>query len=142
MKLLVSVALLLAATLAIPSAQQKAAGPMDAYKAYLAVLANAKSLDELIPHYTKELGGLLGKMPKDQQANYLKMNKRTLKDLKVTSETVDDNKAVYMMTATDNGRPASGKVTLVKEGGAWKIDDDAWATSTGGDDGELISRLP
>jgi hypothetical protein len=28
---------------------------------------------------------------------------------------------------TGDGRPAQGKVTMVKEGGAWKLDEDAWA---------------
>ena len=29
---------------------------------------------------------------------------------------------------TGDGRSTSGKVTMVKEGGAWKMDEDAWAT--------------
>jgi hypothetical protein len=32
-----------------------------------------------------------------------------------------------MTAKTEDGRSTSGKVTLVKEKGAWKVDDDAWA---------------
>jgi hypothetical protein len=36
---------------------------------------------------------------------------------------------VLELTAkTGDGRATSGKVTMVKEGGAWKTDEDAWAT--------------
>jgi hypothetical protein len=36
---------------------------------------------------------------------------------------------VLELTAkTGDGRPTSGKVTMVKEGGEWKLDEDAWAT--------------
>jgi hypothetical protein len=100
------------------------------YKQYLAVLAKADSLQPLLPYYTKELSSGLGKMPKDMQANYIKMNRRTLSDLKVTKQQVDANKAYFEMTAkAADGQQTSGSATLVKEGGAWKIDDEAWASS-------------
>lgn len=123
--LVLTLALLPVTATAVP--QKNAAAPLDAYKAYLAVLAEATSLDPLIPHYTSELGGLLKKMPKDQQANYLKMNKRVLKDLKVTKETITADRAEFDMTATIGGKQASGRAILKKEGGVWKIDEDAWA---------------
>jgi Domain of unknown function (DUF4878) len=103
--------------------------PLEFYREYQTVLGKAKSLDPLLPYYTKDLSAGLAKMPKEMQANYLKMNSRKLSDLKVTRQTVDASKAVFEMTAkTEDGRPTSGKVTLVKERGAWKVDDDAWAT--------------
>ena len=33
-----------------------------------------------------------------------------------------------MTGTTADGRASSGKATLVKEAGAWKLDEDAWAT--------------
>jgi hypothetical protein len=136
MHLIATLTLVLAA---IPQAPAK--GPLETYKAYLEVLAKADSLDQLLPHYTKELAGQLAKMPKEMQGNYLKMNKRVLKDLKVTKETVTATKAEYELTATTaDGKPTTGSATLVKEGGAWKIHDEAWATSIGGDQAVRIQR--
>ncbi|HVE48347.1 MAG TPA: hypothetical protein VNG69_01875 [Casimicrobiaceae bacterium] len=122
-----TVALIAGATIAM--AQAVPQPPLDFYKSYLVVLA-ANSISDLMPYYTRELREGLPKMPKDMQANYLKMNKRTLSALTVTKETVTANKAVYELTAKlPDGRTTFGTVTLVKEGSAWKVDDDAWATS-------------
>lgn len=110
------------------AAQPKAVDPLSAYKEYLAVLAKATTLEPLIPYYTKELGDGLRKMPKDMQANYLKMNKREIKDLKVTKQNVTASKAEFEMTGKDAaGNDLAGTATLVKEGGGWKVDDFAWA---------------
>lgn len=63
--------------LALPfQAKAQPSDPVEFYKGYLAVQAKAKSLDELLPYCTHELGDSLGKMPTEMQANYLKMNAR------------------------------------------------------------------
>jgi hypothetical protein len=112
-------------------AQTSQSDPLEFYKGYLGVLAKAKSLDELVPYYVKELADGLRKMPKDMQGNYLKMNARTLTDLKVTKQTVSEDKAEFQMTAkTPAGTETTGTATLVKEGGGWKVEDEAWATPT------------
>lgn len=129
MKHVPAVMLALAFSLASFAACAAPGDPLEFYREFQAVLAKAKTLDPLLPYYTKELSTGLAKMPKEMQANYLKMNARKLTDLKVTRQAVDANKAVLEMTAkTEDGRPTIGKVTLVKERGAWKVDDDAWAT--------------
>jgi hypothetical protein len=114
--------------LASPLAQSP--DPVEVYKTYLAAFAKADSLDAILPFYTKELRTGLGKMPKDQQANYMKMQvgKQRLTELTVTKRTVDAKNASFEMTAkTGDGRSISGSATLVKEGNDWKIDDEAWA---------------
>ncbi len=109
--------------------QSTPADPLEFYKGYLAVLAKAKSLDELLPYYTAELSQGLRKMPKEMQGNYLKMNVRQLTDLKVTKQSVTASKAEFQMTAkTAKGTETTGAATLVKEGGAWKVEDESWAT--------------
>jgi Domain of unknown function (DUF4878) len=129
MNAVLAVTFALVSSLASFAARAAPSDPLEFYREYQTVLAKAKSLDPLLPYYTKELGTGLAKMPKEMQANYLKMNARKLTDLKVTRQTVDASKAVFEMTAkTEDGRPTSGQVTLVKERGAWKVDDDAWAT--------------
>ena len=117
----------MAAAPIVVDAQAKAAEPLAAYKEYLDALAKATSLEALLPYYTKELSNGLRKMPKDMQVNYLKMNKHEIKDLKVTKENVSANKAEFHMTGKDAaGNDLSGRATLVKEGGGWRIDDFAW----------------
>jgi hypothetical protein len=109
-------------------AQTKSDDPVAVYKEYLGVLAKATTLDPLLPYFTKELADGMRKMPKDMQDNYLKMNKRVVNDVKVTKQTVTADKADLEMTAKDGGGQAmTGTATLVKEGGAWKVDDFAWA---------------
>ena len=42
---------------------------------------------------------------------------------------IEGNKAILELTGKiADGRASSGKATLVKEGGDWKLDEDAWAT--------------
>jgi hypothetical protein len=103
--------------------------PLEFYKGYLAVLAKATSLDELLPYYSKALADGLRKMPKEMQGNYLKMNVRALTDLEVTKQAITATRAEFQLKArTPQGAETNGSATLVKEGGAWKVDDWAWAT--------------
>lgn len=104
--------------------------PLSVYKEYLGVLAKADTLGVLLPYYSKELSSGLSKMPKEMQANYLKMNRRALSDVKVTKQQVDADKAYFEMTAKlANGQQTNGSATLVKEGAAWKVDDEAWVSN-------------
>ena len=131
MRTAVVLALYLAVIGAVLQAQTGPADPLAAYKQYLTVLAKAKTLDELLPYYAKELADGLRKMPADMKANYLKMNARTLADVTVTNQNVTADKADFQMTAkTPAGVTTSGSATLVKEGSAWKVDDESWATPT------------
>lgn len=110
-------------------AQTSAADPLTTYKQYLSVLAKAKTLDEILPFYAKELADGLRNMPAEMRANYLKMNARVLTDVAVTRQNVTATKATFDLTAkTATGAATTGSATLVKEGGTWKVDDEAWAT--------------
>jgi hypothetical protein len=122
--------LALASTVTVAAAQTPPADPLEFYESYLAVLAKATSLDQLLPFYTKELATGLQGMPKDMQGNYLKMNVRVLTNLKVIKQTVTADRARYEFEATlADGRPTNGSASLVKEGGAWKVDDESWAAN-------------
>ena len=127
MKIVVAIGILLTIAASSTAGLIQSDEPLTFYKKYLEVLAKAKSLDELLPYYAKELSDGLVKMPAEMKSNYLKMNKKALKDLKVTKQDVGADKAVYEMSATADGKQTHGKVTLVKQGGAWKIEDEAWA---------------
>ena len=104
--------------------------PLDAYKKYLDAASKATKPDALFPFVSKEYKSLLQNAPRPEVEKMLKMHiaKDKLSDIKVTSQQVDAKKAVLELTAkTADGRPAQGKVTMVKEAGAWKLDEDAWA---------------
>ena len=113
--------------------QARAAEPLDAYKAYLAAASKATAPDALFPFITSEYRSMLQQAPKEEVAKMLKMSiaKQGLSDLKVTSQKIEGNKAILELTGKlADGRSSSGKATMVKEGGDWKLDEDAWATPT------------
>ena len=113
--------------------QARAAEPLDAYKAYLAAASKATAPDALFPFITSEYKSMLQQAPKEEVAKMLKMGiaKQGLSDLKITSQKIDGNKAILELTGKlADGRSSSGKATMVKEGGDWKLDEDAWATPT------------
>ena len=116
-----------------PAGQARAAEPLDAYKAYLAAASKATAPEALFPFISSEYKSMLQQAPKEEVAKMIKMSiaKQGLTDLKVTSQKVEGNKAVLELTGKiADGRTSSGKATLVKEAGAWKLDEDAWATPT------------
>ena len=105
--------------------------PLDAYAAYLTAASKATTADALFPFISTEFKTLLQKAPKGEVDKMLKASiaKERLTDIKVVKQQVDANKAVLELTAkTGDGRSTSGTVTMVKEGGEWKLDEDAWAT--------------
>ena len=105
--------------------------PLDAYKTYLDAASKATSRDALFPFISKEYKSLLENAPKAEVDKMIKMDiaKEKLADIAVKSQQLTASKAVLELTAkTGDGRPATGKVTMVKEGGTWKLDEDAWAT--------------
>ena len=106
-------------------------GPLDAYAAYLTAASKATTADALFPFISTEFKTILQKAPKGEVEKMLKASiaKERLTDIKVVKQQVDANKAVLELTAkTGDGRSTSGTVTMVKEGGEWKLDEDAWAT--------------
>lgn len=50
----------------------------------------------------------------------------TPKTIKITAGSVDGNTAILLTEAKEKGETTTGKVTLVKEAGAWKIANDEW----------------
>lgn len=125
--------LVLVVTLGVATAQTSAQtpGPLEAYKAYLDAASKATTAEALFPFISKDYKSMLQNAPKTEVEKMLKMSiaKDKLTDITVVSQKVDATKAVLELSAkTGDGRATTGKVTMVKEGGAWKTDEDAWAT--------------
>jgi hypothetical protein len=50
----------------------------------------------------------------------------TPKTVKITAGSVDGDNAILLTEAKENGETSTGKITLVKEAGAWKIAKEEW----------------
>lgn len=109
------------------TAQTNQTPPTTAYLEFMAVAQKATSFEHIAPYLSDALKKALS--TKDAQAGMFKYFKITidLVDLKVTKETVTGDGCVLLATAKDKaGKPASGKIDLVREKGQWKFDDHGW----------------
>lgn len=114
--------------LAQPAATYKSGGEF--YLAYRVAFDKAKSIDELLPWVAKGRAEQIAKSPADERKEAFEMIKmfddRT--NVKVVKETPSANGAelqVEGVSAESKGK-ATGVITLVKEGGAWKIERESW----------------
>lgn len=124
-------ALLLVAAAGQPTAFAAAAKtPTQAYLDYCAALAKAKTLSDVLPHLSEAYRAMLESRPKADHPTWLKNLKESeVKDLKISKETIEGEKCTLEATGTSaRGNAMKGKIILVKEGGAWKLDDQFWAT--------------
>jgi hypothetical protein len=109
-----------------------AVDPRDAHTAYSRP-QEATAPDALFPFISNEYKVMLQHAPKEEVAKMLKMGiaKQGLTDLKVTSQKIIGDQAILELTGKlADSRESSGNSTMVREGGGWKLDEDAWATPT------------
>jgi len=104
--------------------------PTQAYLAYNAALGTATKLADILPFLSKEYRAMLESRPKADQPTWLERLKDSrMKDVKVTGETVSGNTCTLQATGTSaRGNAMKGKIQLVKEDGAWKLDEEGWST--------------
>ncbi len=50
------------------------------------------------------------------------------KNVKITKGTVDGNSATLLATGKEDDQASNGTITMVKEGGAWKVEKEEWKT--------------
>ena len=121
------------AAAALTLTAQQIKGPVETYMAYLDACAKATSLDAVLPYFTAEMEAGWKKAPKAQQDNFFKFKIKgeNLSDVKVVTQKTEGKKTRLTLTAkTAAGRQATGDVTMVQEGTAWKVDEDAWNMPT------------
>ena len=121
---------LLAAAFSAP-ALAKAQSPSEAYLAFVAAAQKATTLEEILPHLSKEYRAMLTAQPKDQKPVWLERMKDSVNmtEIKITKETVSGSKCALEGTAKSaKGMPLKGKVSMVQEDGAWKLDEQMWST--------------
>ena len=98
--------------------------PGDVYTAYTAAIGNATTIQELSPYLSRE------RKSNERDLEALKA-KVPAGVLKLTAENIQGDKATLTVEATMTGaggkeEPSVGTVVLVREDGAWKVDQETW----------------
>lgn len=121
--------LCLAATLACAAPQT----PTQAYLAYREAFAKAQKLEDVFPLLSKKGRAEMEEIPADQRSRGFEMMKKAggMKDLKVTKEEVAGDQATVKATGVGGFGDSAmvGTITLVKDGGAWKIEEESWISA-------------
>jgi hypothetical protein len=104
--------------------------PTQAYLDYRAALEKATKLSDVLPHLSAAYRGMLESRPKADQPEWLKRLKEDMmKDVTITKETITGETCTLLATGTSaRGNAMKGKISLVREGGAWKLDEQGWST--------------
>jgi hypothetical protein len=95
------------------------------YQAYRKVLAKAQKIEDLLPMMGASRRAQVEKTPADERKMMFEIVKEMTAeqgDIKVVKETATAN-GVELAVEAKNG---VGTVTVVKEGGGWKIDKESW----------------
>lgn len=122
---------MLAPVVSAQTAAAKAKTGTEFYMAYLEAFAKAKSIDEVSPWLAKEQRDKIAATPKDDKAMMFGMIKKMSADntnAKVVKETPTATGADLDVEAVSKSTKSktTGKITLVKEGGEWKVGKESW----------------
>ena len=125
---------LIAWTALFPAALAQTKTPTQAYLDYQVALAKATKLPEILPYLSTAYRAMLESRPKADQPVWLKrLQESAVTGLKVTKETIAGDKCTLEATGTStHGNSMKGKISLVKESGAWKLDEEVWGTEVRG----------
>ena len=108
------------------SAQAKTA--TEFYTDYLGVFAKAKSVDQLLPYMSASRRKEIESTPAGERAKmfeFIKMVQPT--GVKVLKEEKTATGATLTTEGVDSDKKKmTGTVVIVREGGAWKIQDESW----------------
>ena len=110
---------------ALTSAKQASQSGSEFYLAYRKAFAKAQKIEDLMPMMAASRRAQVEKTPADERKMMFGMLKEMTaeqSDVKVLKETPTANGAELAVQAKDG----TGTVTLVKEGGAWKLDKESW----------------
>jgi hypothetical protein len=122
-----AVAMVLALAASTLAAQSQTATQF--YMGYLAALGKAKSVDDLLPFMSKKrVDQIKAEKPDDRAMMFDMIKEFAPKDVKVVKETPSAAGATLEATGSDgSGGTTKGTITLVKEGGAWKVEQESWS---------------
>ena len=127
-------AAVLAAGLAVaaPPASQTAT---QFYMAYRAAFDKATKIEDVLPYMSAEKRKQVESTPAAERGKMFGMIKMmdTHTKIKVLREDRQANGSVVLGVSafdSDQKKDVSGKVTIVKEGGAWKLEQEDWSSGS------------
>ena len=110
------------------SAQQN--GPAEVYDLYLASIKSADSLDDLYPYITSRKKSSLESIPEENKPGSLQFKKNVANstERKNIKTNINDNQAKLIINAVDTSSKKNVvvTVTMLKEGGNWKVDEEVF----------------
>jgi hypothetical protein len=103
------------------------------YKTYQAACAKATKVDDLLPFMTADRKKQVEATPAAQRPQMFEMIKMVMSmytDVTVVKEDHNaDGSATLTLSGLDSDKKkATGKVSVVKEGGAWKVGLESWSS--------------
>jgi Domain of unknown function (DUF4878) len=103
------------------------------YKTYQAACAKATKVDDLLPFLAADQKKEIEATPADKRPQMFDMIKMMMSmhtDVTVVKEDHNaDGTATLTLSGVDSDKKkASGKVNVVKEGGAWKVGKESWSS--------------
>jgi len=105
------------------------------YDSYVSTTINAKSINELKPYLSQNNLNQLGEISQEDEVAFLDIMREVRNSIKRTSisSKIEGNKAILTMEGTDTNDPnakVTGIITLVKENGQWKLDNEDFTSET------------
>lgn len=105
------------------------------YMAYRAAFAKATKIEDILPYMSDANRKQAESTPAAERSKMFEMIKMMDTNTKVKVLKEDhqsDGSAVLSVSAydTDQKKDVSGTVTIVKEAGAWKLQKEAWTSSS------------
>ena len=105
------------------------------YDSYVKTSMKTNSLDELKPYLSQNNLNQLGEISKEDEADFLNIMREVRSSIKRTSisSKIEGNKAILTMEGVDTNDPnakVTGIITLVKENGQWKLDNEDFTSET------------
>lgn len=114
------------------AAQARARGPAEAYLAAVAVVRRAKGFDPILPHLSAQYRSDVENQDDAGRQSFFAYFKASLAqtDVVILKETVEGDVAALEASGRDAaGGRVVGTIEMVREDGAWRLDDYTWAPS-------------
>lgn len=102
----------------------------DFYMKYRAAFAKAKAIEDLFPMMSKALKAEIESTPKAERPKmfeFVQEMSKGMTGVKVVKETKTAEGAMLTVEAMDGKDKMTGQITVVKEGGAWKMGKESWS---------------
>ena len=102
------------------------------YTEYRAAFDKAKAVEDILPYMSAQRRKQVESTPADERKKMFGAIKvmGALSNVKIVKETRTADGATLSVDALDSDKSkTSGTITLVKEGGAWKVDKESFKSS-------------